>query len=509
MRNVYKWRIKSNKYLYITDETQGYPFIYNKITTERIYPNSSVTIQQVNEEPIKEYVSSIDDLSAYCNMFNLMVNFAKSEDPDASKLNFLPCSNYFNLDNSECVQEAITPKCEGYEPIVSVSSYTLPAGSDAECYLETTRNEQTKTINYSLSLGIPKGETGEQGEPGIGCKGTPGPAGKDSVITAVTANAVTLYPDEAATATVDIYKTTTETENQYGFDFTFGIPKGEDGESGGGGGTYEDGHRYNPQVDSLSEGIETEFKVGSEDYIYALPVAAGIRSHAEGIGASSELVNDYVQINLYGYNNVTITFPANVDTSRTEVEYTYGNLKDTEDEHYDLVVYGGTWNDNVLTVADGFELLKGGTDYNTPQNFPTFFNPKSYNREIYIINDNVRNAIGVASHTEGFACQASGNYSHAEGQNTLAEGTAGHAEGIGTIAGGVGGHAEGTYNKRNRTTLHSVGIGTSDSNRLNAFEIMQSGDVYVKGIGGYDGTNAGASGVQTLQAVIDDIYSRL
>ena len=34
---------------------------------------------------------------------------------------------------------------------------------------------------------------------------------------------------------------------------------------------------------------------------------------------------------------------------------------------------------------------------------------------------------------------------------------------------------------------------------MNAFEIMQNGDIYVVGLGGYDGTNAGATGVQTLQ----------
>ena len=38
-------------------------------------------------------------------------------------------------------------------------------------------------------------------------------------------------------------------------------------------------------------------------------------------------------------------------------------------------------------------------------------------------------------------------------------------------------------------TAFSIGIGTSDSVRKNAVEVMQNGDVYVKGIGKYDGTN--------------------
>ena len=38
-------------------------------------------------------------------------------------------------------------------------------------------------------------------------------------------------------------------------------------------------------------------------------------------------------------------------------------------------------------------------------------------------------------------------------------------------------------------TAFSIGIGTSNSNRKNAVEVMQNGDVYVNGIGEYDGTN--------------------
>ena len=86
-----------------------------------------------------------------------------------------------------------------------------------------------------------------------------------------------------------------------------------------------------------------------------------------------------------------------------------------------------------------------------------------------------------------------------------------HAEGRYTNAYNNAEHAEGQYNVSNKAstsfgnagnTAHSIGIGTADNDRKNAFEIMQNGDVYVKGIGGYDGTNAGASGVKTLQAVI-------
>lgn len=49
-------------------------------------------------------------------------------------------------------------------------------------------------------------------------------------------------------------------------------------------------------------------------------------------------------------------------------------------------------------------------------------------------------------------------------------------------------------------TQHSIGIGASGEQRKNAFEVMQNGDVYVIGIGGYDGTNPESA--QTLQQVL-------
>lgn len=48
-------------------------------------------------------------------------------------------------------------------------------------------------------------------------------------------------------------------------------------------------------------------------------------------------------------------------------------------------------------------------------------------------------------------------------------------------------------------TIHSIGIGTEESNRTNAVEVMQDGKVYVIGAGGYDGkTLEGASDLATI-----------
>ena len=127
------------------------------------------------------------------------------------------------------------------------------------------------------------------------------------------------------------------------------------------------------------------------------------------------------------------------------------------------------------------------------------------------------NAIGYASHAEGKDTTATENYSHAEGELTSAEGSHSHVEGHNTVAKNSYEHAEGQFNKSNTVanssfgdpgnTISSVGIGTGSNDRKNAVEVMQNGDVYVKGVGGYDGTNPGATGIKTLQqSLVSDGY---
>lgn len=98
------------------------------------------------------------------------------------------------------------------------------------------------------------------------------------------------------------------------------------------------------------------------------------------------------------------------------------------------------------------------------------------------------------SHAEGRNTTASGNTSHAEGYQTTASGNYSHVEGYYTEAKNQNEHASGMYNKSNNQdanaqTIFSIGIGTSATDRKNAIEVLQNGSVYIKGIGGYDGTN--------------------
>ena len=139
------------------------------------------------------------------------------------------------------------------------------------------------------------------------------------------------------------------------------------------------------------------------------------------------------------------------------------------------------------------------------------------------------NASGHNSHAEGSMTNASGSISHAEGVSTNASGYASHAEGYQTTASGVRSHAEGsnvttlnpdehaegslnvsnTGDTDDLRTRHSVGIGTSFSDRKNAHEIMANGDHYVYGLGGYDGTNATSEDSKTLQTVVTELQTSI
>ena len=133
---------------------------------------------------------------------------------------------------------------------------------------------------------------------------------------------------------------------------------------------------------------------------------------------------------------------------------------------------------------------------------------------------NSTKANGDFSHAEGNNTTASGSFAHAEGYNTtassvsnvsgintyygyqakhaegcstLANNASTHAEGYYTIANNFGEHASGVFNNSasasttwgdSGNTLFSVGNGTADNARHNAFEIRQNGDIYFN-----DGTN--------------------
>lgn len=97
-------------------------------------------------------------------------------------------------------------------------------------------------------------------------------------------------------------------------------------------------------------------------------------------------------------------------------------------------------------------------------------------------------ASGNRCHSEGLSTSATSDASHSEGHNTTASGNYSHSEGEGVKATNVAEHSQGRFNASNKAnttwgdsgnTLFSVGNGTADNARHNAFEIRQNGDIYI------------------------------
>lgn len=130
-------------------------------------------------------------------------------------------------------------------------------------------------------------------------------------------------------------------------------------------------------------------------------------------------------------------------------------------------------------------------------------------------------AVGESSHVEGYYNFANDNYAHAEGYKNTAYGLGAHvegqfnstygdgahSEGYYTVAYGQGAHGEGRYNKFNGNTLSSIGFGSVENGRRNAFEVMQNGDIYAYGVGNYDGTNPESA--YTLKETVDNLSERI
>lgn len=129
-------------------------------------------------------------------------------------------------------------------------------------------------------------------------------------------------------------------------------------------------------------------------------------------------------------------------------------------------------------LEEVFEKSKVTAEKDEVNKLVTFF---QNNQEIAKINLNdgsssiVKNGQGNNSAVlVGDTQEANGAYSFSEGQHTVANNRSEHAFG--------------EYNKSNKAndtfgdegnTLFSIGNGTSESDRKNAFEVMQNGDIYI------------------------------
>lgn len=280
--------------------------------------------------------------------------------------------------------------------------------------------------------------------------------------------------------------------------------------------------------DDLSESVQDKLNgpmehgsgQNSAQQIDSGAAAIGDSSFAESSGKSSGLLS-----HAEGYYSEAIGSASHSEGNKTIAVGNYSHSEGIGGIVNSGLTFSGNGTSYTTTTAHGFTVntvlkfrdvvakvvsVPATTSFTT--DVPLSETAVSDNTDLYIV---AGTALGESSHSEGDSTIAIGDQSHAEGLQTKAKGTASHAEGSHTEASNVSEHAEGRYNKSNKAsvtfgnagnTIHSVGIGTSNA-RKNAFEIMQNGDAYLLGIGGYDGTNP--SSAQSVQQVIADLLNRI
>lgn len=237
--------------------------------------------------------------------------------------------------------------------------------------------------------------------------------------------------------------------------------------------------------------------------------ASGVAAHAEGYDNRAE--TDYshaegqktVASGLRGHAEGMYT-SASGENSHAEGYFTSANGKNSHAEGQSILVPGGD-DISVALQANGAAAHAEGCatkaygDYSHAEGMYTY-------------------ASGTCSHAEGVQTRANGTYSHVEGSNSKATGYASHAEGNYSIAKGSYSHAEGNnteaigdsshaggykssasapysfchgrelrtvgiepqaafgcFNETNSSMLFSIGNGSSDTDRKNAFSINKSG----------------------------------
>ena len=153
-------------------------------------------------------------------------------------------------------------------------------------------------------------------------------------------------------------------------------------------------------------------------------------------------------------------------------------VKQAIDNKADKSLYGDT------TINVGRKTGTDVGDYSTAEGYNTTANGKYSHSE-----GEVTTASGEGSHAEGIRTKATGRDSHAEGAGSVASGSDSHAGGNSSIASGlvsfshgiqtsaqsVAEVAFGQYNISSSGTLFSIGDGTADDARHNAFEITTTG----------------------------------
>lgn len=256
------------------------------------------------------------------------------------------------------------------------------------------------------------------------------------------------------------------------------------GTSATGNAKYAHAEGWATRVDGVAAHAEGYDNHAATDYSHAegqKTVAFGLRGHAEGMHTSASGENSHAE----GY-------------------FTSANGKNSHAEGQSILVPGGD-DISIALQANGEAAHAEGCATKAYGKYSHAEGMYAYASGICSHAEGIQtNANGTYSHAEGSGTKTAGYASHAEGQDSIAKGNYSHAEGSNTEAIGVGSHAGGyksnasapysfchgtelrtvgilpqaafgRFNETNSSMLFSIGNGSSDINRKNAFSINDFG----------------------------------
>ena len=154
VESVFKWKINSDEFVYIADETGVRQFIYNKTNGNRIY-DGEVATGEPDDAIIKGNTpqSDYNYRTAFENMISLLV-------ANGRPVNFQGYQAYFNIGNSACVDyTGSVAMC----PVIKFNVVQL--GPDEQAYTNLVESKVLPNGTYELTyeMGVPQGAKGEDG----------------------------------------------------------------------------------------------------------------------------------------------------------------------------------------------------------------------------------------------------------------------------------------------------------------------------------------------------------
>ena len=200
---------------------------------------------------------------------------------------------------------------------------------------------------------------------------------------------------------------------------------------------------------------------------------SGENSHAEGLNTKSGVKGFYFKgIDIKNKKiYLSTTKPDKIKTSGF-ASSDFENINFPYDIQEDMlsIINGNIYYDclKVTQIKNKSVIYVESLPFTSVAEFNELF--KNSNYTIFCLAKYKLGAVSVS-----FGC-------HSEGYETRSFGFGSHSDGYNTIAKNVGEHASGIYNVSNSDTQFSIGIGTSDTDRKNAFEVKQNGDIYINGL---------------------------